>query len=118
MCVTSSGLTRNEQILAALPVTQVSVKWLFSAIKLLMTDLRFRFKPDVIEAMMCSGPIWNWNKDRKGYIWIFLLCTYMQSMDEAEYPNWRVSSYGKLFIAGKAQKIEFSQIKHVSKLIV
>ena len=34
------------------PVTQVNVAQLFSAMTLLMTDLRFRLKPDVIEAML------------------------------------------------------------------
>ena len=38
--------------LAALPVTQVSVERLFSAMKLLLTDLRSRLKPDAVEAML------------------------------------------------------------------
>ena len=33
-------------------VTQVSVERLFSAMKLLLTDLRSRLKPDVVEAML------------------------------------------------------------------
>lgn len=39
-------------VLAALPVTQVSVERLFSAMKLLITDLRSRLKPDVVDAML------------------------------------------------------------------
>lgn len=38
--------------LAALPVTQVSVERLFSAMKLLLTDLRSRLKGDILEAML------------------------------------------------------------------
>ena len=39
-------------VLASLPVTQVSVERLFSAMKLLLTDLRSRLKPDIVEAML------------------------------------------------------------------
>ena len=39
-------------VLASLPVTQVSVERLFSAMKLLLTDLRSRLKPDAVEAML------------------------------------------------------------------
>ena len=35
----------------ALPVTQVSVEWLFSAVRLLLSDLRSRLKQDA-EAML------------------------------------------------------------------
>nr|XP_057906399.1 uncharacterized protein LOC131103824 [Doryrhamphus excisus] len=38
--------------LAALPTTQVSVERLFSAMKLLLTDLRSRMKEDIVEAML------------------------------------------------------------------
>ena len=39
-------------VLAALPVTQVSIERLFSAMKLLLTDLQSGLKPDVVEAML------------------------------------------------------------------
>ena len=38
--------------LAAMPVTQVSVERLFSAMKLLITNLRSRLKEDAVEAML------------------------------------------------------------------
>ena len=38
--------------LAALPVTQVSVERLFSAMRLLLSDLRSRLKQDAVEAML------------------------------------------------------------------
>jgi len=38
--------------LAALPPTQVSVKRLFSAMKILLTDLRSKMKDDIVEAIL------------------------------------------------------------------
>ncbi|KAF0304524.1 hypothetical protein FJT64_002717 [Amphibalanus amphitrite] len=38
--------------LAALPVAQVSIERLFSAMRLLLTDLRYRLKQDAVEAIL------------------------------------------------------------------
>ena len=38
--------------LAKPPVTQVSVERLFSAMRLLLSDLRYRLKQDAVEAML------------------------------------------------------------------
>jgi len=38
--------------LAALPPTQVSVERLFSAMKILLTDLRSKMKDDIVEAIL------------------------------------------------------------------
>ena len=40
------------QVLAALPVTQVSVERLFSAMRLLLSDLRSRLKQDAVKALL------------------------------------------------------------------
>lgn len=47
-----SGSQQFSYFLGALLVTQVSVERLFSAMKLIITDLRSRLKPDVVEAML------------------------------------------------------------------
>ena len=38
--------------LATLPVVQVSVEWLLSAKRLLLSDLRSRLKQDAVEAVL------------------------------------------------------------------
>ena len=45
-------LKSTSMVMAALPATQVSVERLFSAMKLLLTDLRSRLKEDILEAML------------------------------------------------------------------
>ncbi|KAF0292196.1 hypothetical protein FJT64_009767 [Amphibalanus amphitrite] len=50
--VRHSGPLKIALALAALPVTQVSIERLFSAMRLLLTDLRSRFKQDAVEAIL------------------------------------------------------------------
>ena len=45
-----------SRALAALPVTQVSVERLFSAMELLLSDLRSWLKQDTVEAMPVPQP--------------------------------------------------------------
>ncbi|CAG0887563.1 unnamed protein product, partial [Cyprideis torosa] len=40
----------RQKSLSALPTTQVSVERLFSGLKLFLSDLRFRLKPDIVKA--------------------------------------------------------------------
>ena len=53
--------------LAAIPVTQVSVVRLFSAMWLLLSDLRSRLKQDAVEAMLLlllrTNMIWIWSEE-------------------------------------------------------
>ena len=48
-----------NQALTALPVTQVNVEWLFSAMRLLLLDLWSPLKQDAVEAMLllCTSMI-------------------------------------------------------------
>ena len=46
-----SAVRLSNQALAALPVTQISVERLFSAMRLLLSDLRSWLKQNTVEAM-------------------------------------------------------------------
>ena len=48
-----------NQAFAVLPVTQVNVEWLFSAMRLLVSDLRSLLQQDAVEAMLllCTNMI-------------------------------------------------------------
>ena len=62
VCLRSEPLPGSEPLknhrfrfrtdLAALPHTQVSVEKLFSAMKILLTDLRSKIKDDIVEAIL------------------------------------------------------------------
>ena len=48
----SVGNETGHGLLYTMPVTQVSVERMFSALKLYKTDLRSRLKDDILNAMM------------------------------------------------------------------
>ena len=52
---TDKGLTKIARIALQLPLTQVSVKSIFSSLKYVLNDLRMRFGNDVVDAFLVLG---------------------------------------------------------------
>ena len=46
------ALIDTSKLLSSLPTTQVSVERLFSSVKLLLSDLRSRLRPDIVDSVL------------------------------------------------------------------